>query len=68
MSKIITYLYNIQTEYYNILKSKEMIVFSDDLNLIEITKIIEEVDIFWRKNRDKLLFDWIILMIKKHCF
>lgn len=46
MSKIITYLYNIQTEYYNILKSKEMIVFSDDLNLIEITKIIEEVDIF----------------------
>lgn len=57
MSKIITYLYNIQTEYYNILKSKERIVFSDDLNLIEITKIIEEVDIFWRKNRDKLLFD-----------
>lgn len=57
MSKLITYLYNIQTEYYNILKSKEMIVFSNDLNLIEITKIIEEVDIFWRKNRDKLLFD-----------
>ncbi len=57
MSKIITYLHNIQIEYYNILKSKEKRVFSDDLNLVEITMIVEEVDIFWRKNIDRILFD-----------
>lgn len=57
MNNAIIYLHNIQNEYYNILKSKEQIVFSDDLNLVEITMIIEEIDIFWRKNRDKILFD-----------
>lgn len=57
MSNSITYLHNIQNEYHNILKSKEKIVFSDDLNLTELTMIVEEIDIFWRKNRDKLLFD-----------
>lgn len=57
MSKIITYLHSIQNEYYNILKLKEKIIFSDDLNLVEITMIIEEIDIFWRKNRDRVLFD-----------
>lgn len=57
MSKNITYLNDIQQEYLNLLKSKKEIVFSDDLSLIEISKIVEEVDIFWRKNRDKFLFD-----------
>ena len=57
MNNAIIYLHNIQNEYYHILKSKEQIVFSDDLNLVEITMIIEEIDIFWRKNRDKILFD-----------
>lgn len=57
MNKSITYLHNIQNEYYNILKSKAKIVFSDNLNLVEITMIIEEIDIFWRKNRDEILFD-----------
>ena len=57
MSNSITYLHNIQNEYYNILKSKEKIVFSDNLNLVELTMIVEEIDIFWRKNRNKILFD-----------
>ena len=41
----------------NLLKSKKEIVYSDDLSLIEISKIVEEIDIFWRRNRDKFLFD-----------
>lgn len=57
MSKNITYLNDIQQEYLNLLKSKKEIVFSDDLSLIEISKIVEEIDIFWRRNRDKFLFD-----------
>ena len=35
MNNAIIYLHNIQNEYYHILKSKEQIVFSDDLNLVE---------------------------------
>ena len=57
MIKETTYLNTIQNEYFNILTSKKDIVLSTDLNLIKITKIIEEIDIFWRKNRDKVLFD-----------
>ena len=53
MSKNITYLNDIQQEYLNLLKSKKEIVFSDELSLIEISKIVEEIDIFWRRNRDK---------------
>ena len=57
MSKNITYLNDIQKDYFNLLKSKKDSVFSDNLSLIEISKIVEEIDIFWRKNRDKFLFD-----------
>lgn len=57
MNNVLTYLHDIQNEYYNILKSKRKIVFSNDLNLVEITMIVEEIDIFWRKNKDKILFD-----------
>jgi len=57
MNKNITYLNDIQTEYLNLLKSKNDIICSDELSLIEISKIVEEVDIFWRRNRDKFLFD-----------
>ena len=42
MNNAIIYLHNIQNEYYHILKSKEQIVFSDDLNLVEITMIINK--------------------------
>lgn len=51
------YLNTIQIEYFNLLSSKRSIVFSDDLSLIELSNIIEEIDIFWRKNMDKILFD-----------
>ena len=57
MSKNLTYLIDIQKEYFNLLNSKRDIVSSDDLSLIEISKIVEEIDIFWRRNRDKFLFD-----------
>lgn len=57
MTEKMTYLNDIQKEYYKMLKSKENLVSSDDLSLIEIAKIVEEVDIFWRRNRDKVLFD-----------
>lgn len=57
MSKKITYLIDIQKDYFNLLNSKRDIIFFDNLSLIEISKIVEEVDIFWRKNRDKFLFD-----------
>lgn len=57
MSKKITYLNDIQKDYFNLLNSKRDIICCDNLTLIEISKIVEEVDIFWRKNRDKFLFD-----------
>ena len=57
MSKKITYLNDIQKDYFNLLNSKRDIIFCDNISLIEISKIVEEVDIFWRKNRDKFLFD-----------
>ena len=57
MSKNLTYLIDIQKDYFNLLNSKRDIVSSDDLSLIEISKIVEEIDIFWRRNRDKFLFD-----------
>ena len=68
MSNSITYLHNIQNEYHNILKSKEKIVFSDDLNLTELTMIVEEIDIFGEKIGINSYLIWIILMIKKHYF
>ncbi len=57
MSKEIIYLNDIQKDYFILLNSKRDIVLGDNLSLIEISKIVEEVDIFWRKNRDKFLFD-----------
>ena len=68
MTKNITYLDDIQKEYCKMLKSKEKIVSSDDLSLIEIAKIVEEVDIFWRRNRDKVLFDLDYFSAKETLF
>ena len=66
MSKNLTYLIDIQKEYFNLLNSKRDIVFSDDLGLIEISKIVEEI--FWRKNRDKFLFDLDYFVDKETLF
>ena len=68
MSKNLTYLIDIQKEYFNLLNSKRDIVFSDDLGLIDISKIVEEIDIFWRKNRDKFLFDLDYFVDKETLF
>lgn len=49
MSKKITYLIDIQKDYFNLLNSKRDIIFCDNLSLIEISKIVKKLIFFGEK-------------------
>ncbi|HIP33768.1 MAG TPA: hypothetical protein EYG89_03345 [Bacteroidia bacterium] len=57
-----------QGQYFDLLKSYEEEVFSDNVNQKNIAMIIDEIQCFWLNKKDVLAFELDTLSSKKECF
>jgi hypothetical protein len=57
-----------QKQYFDLIKSYEKQVFSDEINQKQIAMIIDEIQSFWLDRKDILIFEFENLTVQRECF